>query len=570
MLTHITLHDFAITEHVDVEFDAGMTVLSGETGAGKSILIDALGLVLGDRAGSGLIRHGCERAEICLGFDISGLPAAGTWLAAHALDAGEECQLRRVISRSGRSRGFINNQPVPLQALRELGEQLVDIHGQHEHQSLLRAPVQCALLDGFASHTGLLERVSELHRDWKAVGSQLQQVISAEADRESRLDLLRYQCRELAALGLGGEQIAATEQAFTRLANAGQLLATCQHGLQCLDNEEGAGAYQLVSETLGELQAMAHLDTRLEDSIRLLGEIQILLQEASEGLQRHAGDLDIDPAELQELEVRIGALHDLARKHRVRPEELPAVHARLQAELDGLEHSDRYRAELQATAERLATEYRAAAGELSESRQRAATRFTRVVTAAMQTLGMPGGQFGIAIQHHPDHAFSARGLDSIEFHVSANPGQPLQPLSRVASGGELSRISLAIQVMCHEQDPVPTLIFDEIDSGIGGGVAEIVGQQLHQLARDRQVFCVTHLPQVAAQADRQLQVSKLTTDDSTRTRIRTLTDDERIDELARMLGGIRITRQTRAHAREMLEQASGKGRPAVKTRGNRG
>ncbi|MGD2056891.1 MAG: DNA repair protein RecN, partial [Gammaproteobacteria bacterium] len=439
-----------------------------------------------------------------------------------------------------------------------------------EHQSLLRAPVQCALLDGYASHADLLERVSELHRDWKTVGSQLQQAISTETDRESRLDLLRYQCQELSALGLDGEQITATEQAYTRLANAGQLLATCQRGLQCLDNEEGAAAYQLVSETLGELQGMSHLDTRLMDSIRLLDEIRILLQEASEGLQRYAQHLDIDPAQLQELEARIGALHDLARKHRVRAEELPAVHARLQAELEALEHSDRHRAQLQAETQRLATEYRTAAGKLSASRQRAATGFAGAVTEAMQTLGMPGGQFGITIEHHPDHAFSARGLDSIEFHVSANPGQPLQPLSRVASGGELSRISLAIQVMCHEQDPVPTLIFDEIDSGIGGGVAEIVGQHLHQLAGNRQVFCVTHLPQVAAQADRQLQVCKLTTDDSTRTRIRTLADDERIDELARMLGGIRITRQTRAHAREMLEQANGKGGAAAKTRRNRG
>jgi len=570
MLTHITLNNFAIAEHVDVEFDAGMTALTGETGAGKSILIDALGLVLGDRAGNGVIRHGCERAEISVGFDISALPAVIAWLAAHELDAAGECQLRRVISRTGRSRGFINNQPVPVQSLRELGEQLVDIHGQHEHQSLLRAPVQRALLDSFANHADLRDKVSRLHRDWQAVRLQLEQASAVEADRDARLDLLRYQCQELAALGLDSEAIGATEQAYTRLANAGQLLTACQQGLQRLDSDDGAAAYRLVSETLGELEAMAHLDARLEDSIRILSEIQVLLQEASEGLQRYARDLDIDPVELQSLEARIGELHDLARKHRCRPEELPAAHARLQSELDGLEHADRHRAELQAVMKQLAAEYLTAAGKLSESRQRAAKKFAVTVTEAMQELGMPGGKFEIVIEYNAGHAFSARGLDTIEYHVSANPGQPVQALSKVASGGELSRISLAIQVLCREDDPVPTLIFDEVDSGIGGGVAEIVGQQLRALGTDRQVFCVTHLPQVAAQANQQLQVSKLTTDNSTRTRIRKLAADERIDELARMLGGIKITRQTRAHAREMLEQGDGTDNPPARARTNRG
>jgi DNA repair protein RecN (Recombination protein N) len=563
MLTHINIRNFAIADTVEVEFGPGMTVLTGETGAGKSILIDALGLVLGDRADNSVIRHGSERAEISVGFDIGDHAAAADWLQDHELDADGECQLRRIISRAGRSRGFINNQPVPMQSLRELGERLVDIHGQHEHQSLLHAAVQRQLLDAYAGHTSLLTGCASRHRDWAATRDALEQAQQAGEDRDARIDLLRYQVQELDALGLERAEIENLGHDHDRLANAGQLLAACRQGLERLNAETGTSAFQLVSNTLGELEELSRLDRRLETTTGLLNEIMVLVQECVDGLRSYADGLEIDPGQLQQLEERMGVLHDLARKHRCRPETLPDIHDRLRGELDSLEHADQDLAELRSRLEAQANDYRETAQQLSASRVKTARKFGKQVSTDMQQLGMPGGVFEVGVTHDTDRSFMPHGMDSIEFMTSANPGQPPGPLSKVASGGELSRISLAIQVICLKGEHIPTLIFDEVDTGIGGGVAEIVGQKLRALGDGRQVFCVTHLPQVAALANRQLQVSKLTGDDSTRTRVRPLDEEERIDELARMLGGVRITRQTRDHAREMLGQGQ---RAATKPR----
>jgi DNA repair protein RecN (Recombination protein N) len=554
MLAHINIRNFAIADRVDVEFGPGMTVLTGETGAGKSILIDALGLVLGDRADSSVIRHGSERAEIAVGFDIRNQPAAANWLREHELDMDDECQLRRIISREGRSRGFINNQPVPMQSLRELGERLVDIHGQHEHQSLLRPAVQRQLLDSYAEHGALLDDVGTRYREWAAARTALEQAVCSGEDRDARLDLLRYQVSELDALGLSKEEVTNLGHEHDRLANAGQLLAACQRGLEHLNAETGTSVYQLASDTLSELEELSRLDSQLEPVTVLLNEILVLVQECTDGLRSYSDSLEIDPGLLRQLEERMGVLHDLARKHHCKPEELPGIHERLRGELDSLEHADRDLAELQARLDRLANDYLEAAQRLSASRVKAARKFGKQVSADMQDLGMPGGVFEVVIRHDGDRSFSPHGLDSIEFMVTANPGQPPSPLAKVASGGELSRISLAIQVICLKSGPIPTLIFDEVDTGIGGSVAEIVGQKLRALGDGRQVFCVTHLPQVAALAGSQIQVCKLTGDDTTRTRVRHLDRKERIDELARMLGGVKITSQTRKHAREMLAQ----------------
>lgn len=555
MLTDIHIRNLAIVDAVDVELDAGMTTLTGETGAGKSILIDALGLVLGDRADSGVIRHGSDRAEISAGFDIHDNAAVVAWLQSRDLDAGDDCLLRRVISRAGRSRGYINGQPVTMQLLRELGEQLVDIHGQHEHQSLLRPAIQRQQLDAFGGHQRRLEQLATLAAEWRATRERLNAVLTDDRERNARVDLLRYQFAELEALDMSVAEIEAVNEEHTRAANAGRLLSACQQGLQWLDGDDTASASMLVSRTHGEIIDLATLDPGLEETARVLGEAAINIQEGVSMLRHYTDRLEIDPQRLQWLEERIATLHDLARKHACRPVELPEIAQRLQSELAELEHADEQRAGLAGRLATLEADWQAAAAELTKRRKRAARTFGNEITAAMQTLGMAGGVFEVDVSPRSDSTPATYGQDDIVFRVSANKGQPLQPLARVASGGELSRISLSVQVISAGSETIPTLIFDEVDSGIGGSVAEIVGRKLRALAGGRQVLCVTHLPQVAALAHQQLQVTKHTEDEITRTRIIRLDDDRRIDELARMLGGVKITRQTRDHAREMMQLA---------------
>jgi DNA repair protein RecN (Recombination protein N) len=563
MLNHIHVRNMAIVDEIEVDLDGGMTALTGETGAGKSILVDALGLVLGDRAEGKVIRHGAERAEISASFDISGQDDIGEWLAQRDMDLDGECQLRRIISSDGRSRGYINGQPAQMQALRELGEQLVDIHGQHEHQSLLRSPVQRQLLDDFGGYPALLAEVTNLYQQWRQVHAALECATGKESDRDARIDLLSYQLNELEALGLSAQDIASIDEEHARQANAGRLLEAALRGLERLDSEEGGSATTLVSHTLDEISELSRHDSALDDAARLLGDAAVLLQESVAALRNYAERLEIDPERLQWLEQRIGVLHDLARKHHCKPVELPAIETRLRSELEEIENADANREQLARQLAQLEQDFLAVARKLTTKRRQAAKKFGREITAAMQTLGMTGGVFEVHISPPAEERPGPHGMDTIEFMVSANPGQPVQALGKVASGGELSRISLSIQVISAGSAVIPTVIFDEVDSGIGGGVAEIVGMKLRALAADRQVLCVTHLPQVAALAHQQLQVSKLSGDATTRTRIRTLDEKERVDELARMLGGVRITRQTREHAREMLGRSgTAGGKPA--------
>ena len=556
MLTHIHVRNLAIVDEIDVDLTAGMTALTGETGAGKSILVDALGLVLGDRADSSVIRHDCDRAEISAGFDIRDNTAATTWLVQQDLDMEGECQLRRIINREGRSRGYINGQAAPMQSLRELGELLVDIHGQHEHQSLLRSAVQRELLDAFGGHQKLLSATTSSCNEWKVTRQELETVISDAAERDARLDLLRYQLQELEALELSSETISGIDAEHARQANAGRLLDASQQALNRLDADEGNSAYTLISQTLDQLNELSGLDNRLGETTRLLDEAAVLVQECIDTLRHYSAGLEIDPERLQWLEQRTGLLHDLARKHRCSPGDLPEIEANIRRELELIENADQHREALQVKLASLEQAWLATAKQLSGKRRKAARAFSKEITASMQTLGMKGGVFEVGIKTRKDPSCGIHGLDDIEFMVSANTGQPVQPLNKVASGGELSRISLSIQVISAGSATIPTLIFDEVDSGIGGGVAEIVGQKLRALGTERQVLCVTHLPQVAALANQQMQVTKLSGEESTRTRIRTLNEEERIDELARMLGGVKITKQTREHAREMMQQAS--------------
>jgi len=555
MLTHIHVRNLAIVDEIDVELTTGMTALTGETGAGKSILVDALGLVLGDRADNSVVRHGCERAEISVGFDIRDNAGATVWLAQRDLDLEGECQLRRIISREGRSRGYINGQTAPMQSLRELGELLVDIHGQHEHQSLLRSAVQRELLDAFGGHQKLLAKTGSIYNDWKAARQELAAVISDAAERDARLDLLRYQLQELEALELDSDTIRNIDAEHARQANAGHLLEASQQALNRLDTDEGNAAYTLISQTLEQLHELSALDNRLEETTRLLDEAAVLVQEGIDMLRNYSDSLEIDPERLQWLEQRTGLLHDLARKHRCTPGDLPETEANIRRELELIENADQHRDALQLKLAGLEQSWLATAKLLSGKRRKAASTFSKEITASMQTLGMQGGIFEVNIKTRKDPSHGSHGLDDIEFMVSANTGQPVQPLSKVASGGELSRISLSIQVISAGSATTPTLIFDEVDSGIGGGIAEIVGQQLRALGAGQQVLCVTHLPQVAALANQQMQVTKLSGEESTRTRIRTLNEAERVDELARMLGGVKITKQSREHAREMMQLA---------------
>jgi DNA repair protein RecN (Recombination protein N) len=555
MLTHIHIRDLAIVDELELELGGGMIALTGETGAGKSILVDAMGLALGDRADSAVVRHGRERAEISASFDLSGIGDALAWLQEREFDAGEECVLRRVVGADGRSRAYINGQPAPIQALRELGDHLVDIHGQHEHQSLLKRDIQRQLLDDYAGHEDLLAQVLVLYQDWQRLAGELEHLRARADSRAERLDLLRFQVQELDALGLTESAWAELNEEHARLAHAGRLAEAAQLALQSLYDADETSAHSLLSRATRDLGELVSFDRRLEAIIAGLDSALIQLDDALAELRRYSDGLDLDPARLEWVEQRLGAVVGLARKHRVQPEQLPAHLVALRTELTELEQADQRLDGLEAELGGIEGRFRQAAEALGRSRAAAARELGAKVTEIMHGLGMGGGRFEIEVSTRADARFTPHGLDDIQFLVTANPGQPLRPLAKVASGGELSRISLAIQVITARALRVPTLVFDEVDTGIGGGVAEVVGRQLRALGEHRQVLCVTHLPQVAAQAHAHLVVSKHAHEGITRTGITPLDADRRVHEIARMLGGIELTEQTLAHASEMIERA---------------
>ena len=556
MLAAVSVRNFAIIDEVSLELGAGLTVLTGETGAGKSILVDALGLVLGDRADASAVRHGADRAEITASFDLADLPLVADWLAEHALDADGECLLRRVISAEGRSRAWINGAPATLQTLRELGEQLVDIHGQHEHQSLTRPAAQRELLDARLPDTPLLQAVRDAWQDWRDAAADRARLEAAGRDREQRLDLLRYQHRELEAFAPSSGEAAELDSEFTRLANAGRLAEGAGGALELIYEGDAGPAHDAVARA-GELLAeLAHFDSRLEVPHKLLAEAEIQLSEAATELRRYLGGLEMDPARLDTVQSRLEGIKTLAHKHQVEPDALPARAAALAAEVEELEQAEVRLERASEALDKADAAYRKAAKALGKARAATAETFSEQVSALMHQLGMPGGRFVAVVEHHAAAECSPQGLDGVDFRVSANPGQPPAAVARIASGGELSRISLAIQVAAKSAQPIPVMVFDEVDSGVGGGVAEIVGRRLAELGRRAQVLCVTHLPQVASQASHHLRVVKLTDGKVTRTTLKALTEEEKIEELARMLGGVEITGATRAHAKEMRQRAT--------------
>ena len=555
MLISLQVRDFAIVDQIDIEFESGMTVLTGETGAGKSILVDALGLVLGERGSAQLVRHRARRAEFAAEFDVSGLPAVTAWLEEQALDLDSECLLRRVINADGRSRAFINGNPVPVSQLKAIGELLLDIHGQHFHQSLGKRSIQRDLLDHFG---GLLDQRAEVathYIEWRSLAERLEELTSAEADRASRLDLLTFQLQELDSLSLAPGEVDELNAERQKLQNSGKLAEGVAAALDEVFDSDAGNANSLVADALRTIASLAEIDEALEPAAEMLNGASIQLTEAADSLRRYSDTLDMDPARRDWVEERLDAIQTLSRKHRVGSDELPELAERLRSEHDDLSHAEERGKELEEQAKAARDKFLKLAGALSRERGRTAVTFQDAVTQAMHGLGMPGGEFEVSLESLDEHEARPWGLDRVEFLISANPGQPPQALAKIASGGELSRMSLAIQVIASDGSAIPTMVFDEVDSGVGGGVAEMVGRRLQELGANRQVLCVTHLPQVASLADQHFRISKVSDGKSTRTRVHPLGKDERTEELARMLGGVEITRKTLAHAAEMLAGA---------------
>ncbi len=545
MLNTLSIRDFVIVDALELEFAAGFTVFSGETGAGKSILIDALALVLGERGDAGVVREGRPRADLSAEFTSDEFAEA--WLAENDMADQGRALMRRVIDANGRSKAWINGSPATLAQLRELGDRLVDIHGQHAHQLLLRGGAQRAMLDMQSGLDTLAAEVADAYRAWRALTAQIQRFETDARAVEMEREQLVWQVDELERLALKPDEWQTLGDEHRRLAHAASLIEGTQAALDALAESEGAIASQL-STLVHRLEQLAAIDPALQAIVDVLEPARIEIVETGRMLNDYLSRVDLDPARLASVEARIDAIHTMGRKLRIAPDDMLSVlderTARL-ATLQGASDLDALR-EREASAER---RYRKAAGELSTSRAAGAQRLGAAITDAMQTLNMTGGRFEIAlvVQEPATH-----GLEDIEFRVAAHPGATPRALARVASGGELARISLAISVIASVAKTVPTLIFDEVDSGIGGAVAEVVGRLLRQLGQMRQVLCVTHLPQVAALGDAHFAVRKETDDARALTHIEALDGTARIDEVARMLGGIQITPTTRKHARELL------------------
>ncbi len=552
MLRHLQIRDFAIIDAVELDFSPGLTVLTGETGAGKSIIVDALELLCGSRAGADVVRAGAERADITATVDITA--TAGELrhiLGEQSIDSGGELLLRRVVGSDGRSRAWLNGQAVPVQVLAGVTGLLFEIHGQHEFQSLVRPATQRGLVDTYGRLESLAGQVRTAHSVWLALLNRSIELDSAASERGSRLDLLRYQLHEIEALQLKAGEIAQLREEHARLANRGRLIEAARGALEWLYEAEGATAHALIARSIAVLRQAGTVDTQLAPLSVLLEEAALRVKDAGHSLLQYLDALELDPQRADAIERRLAAVEELARKHRVNPEALPERQSELSAQLAGLETAA---ADVGAVRLQLATataNFQELAGQLSGRRSSAARALAKEISARMQELGMGGGRFLIDVTAAESAEPAPHGYDRVEFRVSTNPGQPPRAISKVASGGELARLSLAVQVSC-AGSAASCMVFDEVDNGIGGAVAEIVGRELRQLGEHAQVLCVTHLPQVAAQGHQHLRVAKISDGRGTRTSVARLSPEERVDELARMLGGVEITPRARAHANEML------------------
>ncbi len=554
MLNTLSISHYAIVDALEIEFAPGLTVVTGETGAGKSIMIDALALTLGDRADASTVRPGAERADIIATFDISRLADARAWLAERELDAGTaeqaDCILRRTVGADGRSRAFINGKPSTLADLKSLGELLIDIHGQHEHQSLLRRDMHRVLLDQYGGLAAQAKAVAQAFRAFRDQRDALAALEQAASDRDARRELLKFQVDEFDRLGLKAGEYAKLDAEHKRLANVDGLRAACAQAFALVYEHEDGAARDRLERARYALENLE--DAELKRAAELLSSAIVHTEEAADTLRHYLDRLEADPARLGEVEARLSSCFNLARKHRAQPEDLVDIHARLATEFDRLEHHDTHRAALERDIAELREAFISAASQLAAARRKVAKKLEKDVGEQLVQLGMPGGRLVIAFTPLAEKDFGTAGIDTIELLVSLNAGQPPKPLTKVASGGELSRISLAIQVICAEQSTIPTLIFDEVDVGIGGGIAEVVGKLLRRLGERGQVICVTHLAQVAACGRQHLRVEKHSDGKQTASAVVTLNRQERVQEIARMAGGLTVTPEALKHAEAML------------------
>lgn len=556
MLVHLSLKQFAVVSEAELGFGPGLTVISGETGAGKSLLVDALGLISGLRADSGVVRHGADRAELVAGFSLDDVPLARAWLRdneldEHHVDEQDACQIRRVIRADGGSRAWVNGRPVTLGQLSELSTLLVEIHGQHEHQALLSRPSQLALLDAFGRTQTELGAVGAAAARWSALLAERDE-LSAKGDVSDRISWLEHQHGELDREDLEADAIARLQDDHRRHAHAADLIAACEGAFARLGGEEGPSLSRSLQQVRSDLQRVVEHEPRLGDVDGMLDAAAIQVDEALALLDRVRSDLDLDPSALEVIEQRLTRIHELARKHRVPPEQLGAQRDAIAAELESLQGAGARLARLDTEIEGARRDWRQAADALGRLRREAAANLSASTTALISELGMGGGRFDVQIEPVETDRPDPQGGERVEFLVAANPGQPARALRKVASGGELSRISLAIEVAALGLDAVPTMVFDEVDTGIGGAVAEIVGQKLRALGASRQVLCVTHLPQVAAQGHAHYRVSKAASEGVTQSAVQLLNAKQREEELARMLGGVELTREARAAAKRLL------------------
>ncbi len=553
MLTALTIKNFTLVESLEIDFCAGMTAITGETGAGKSLVLGALGLALGDRADTDRIRRGADRAEVSALFDVSSITAASQWLQENDFaDLDGECLLRRIVTSEGRSRGSINGQSATMQQLRELGEMLIDIHSQHEHQSLLRKNMQRVLLDNFAGTSALAEVVKRCYEQWQQLAQRIEILASQSEQLKSRKELLEFQVTELDQLGLEENELEALEQEQQLLANAESIVQSSRIILDICAEGENFSLIDGLNKSLQLLDAMPQKPQALEDATKLLESARIDVEEASREVEHHLNSFEGDPQRLQSVEERLAAIYQLARKHRVSPAELIGKHHQLQAELAQLLGGDDDIGELKKQLGELAAGFRQQAEKLSSARKAAAAQMEGSVNRHLHSLAMKGAKLKVSVTPLPDGEFSPNGLEKIELLMVTNPGEPPRPLNKIASGGELSRTSLAIQVVAAQHAITPTLVFDEVDVGIGGATADVVGKLLRQLGNSGQVICVTHQPQVAAAAHQHFRASKDTRGGRTESALEPLTEDERVDEIGRMLGGAMVTTLTREHAEEMI------------------
>jgi len=552
VLRYLQIRDFAIIDAVEIEFGPGLTVLTGETGAGKSIIVDALELLCGSRAGADVVRAGADRADITATVDITS--TAGELrhiLGEQSIESAGELLLRRVVGSDGRSRAWLNGQSVPLQVLASVAGLLFEIHGQHEFQSLVRPATQRGLVDTYGRLESLASQVRAAHSVWLALLNRSIELDSAASERSSRLDLLRYQLHEIEVLQLKPGEIAELKDEHGRLANRGRLIEAARGALECLYEADGATAHTLIAKSIAALRQASTVDTQLAPLSLLLEEAAIRVKDAGHSLLQYLDALELDPQRADTIERRLAAVEELARKHRVTPEALPDKQAEITAQLAGLENAAADVGTVRTQLAAATASFQELARQLSGRRDAAARALAKEISAHMQELGMGGGRFLIDVVAAESAEPAPHGFDRVEFRVSTNPGQPPRAIAKVASGGELARLSLAVQVSC-AGSAASCMVFDEVDNGIGGAVAEIVGRELRQLGEQAQVLCVTHLPQVAAQGHQHLRVAKLTDGRSTSISVARLAAEERVDELARMLGGIEITPRARAHANEML------------------